>query len=88
MIAKRVLYSGRVQGVGFRYTARRLADGYPVSGHVRNLPNGQVELLAEGAAEAVAAFLDAVAREMAGCIAEQVIADQPATGCNGFSIRR
>jgi acylphosphatase len=43
-----VLYSGRVQGVGFRYTAKTVATGFEVTGTVRNLPDGRVELVAEG----------------------------------------
>ena len=51
-----VLYSGRVQGVGFRFTVRQLACGYDVTGTVRNLPDGQVELVAEGARAELKAF--------------------------------
>ncbi len=51
-----VLYSGRVQGVGFRYTVRQLAAGYEVTGTVRNLPDGRVELVAEGARDELEAF--------------------------------
>ena len=43
-----VIYSGRVQGVGFRYTAKTVASGYEIVGTVRNLRNGRVELIAEG----------------------------------------
>jgi acylphosphatase len=43
-----VLYSGRVQGVGFRYTAKNVATGFDITGIVRNLPDGRVELIAEG----------------------------------------
>ena len=43
-----LFYSGRVQGVGFRYTVRRVADGFDVTGIVRNLADGRVELMAEG----------------------------------------
>jgi len=43
-----IFYSGTVQGVGFRFTVRRIASRLPVSGFVRNLPDGRVELLAEG----------------------------------------
>ncbi len=43
-----ILYSGRVQGVGFRYTTKRLACGFDVTGTVSNLADGRVELFAEG----------------------------------------
>ncbi|HTS17176.1 MAG TPA: acylphosphatase [Verrucomicrobiae bacterium] len=55
-----VFYTGRVQGVGFRYTAREIACGYDVTGYVRNLPDGRVELVAEGDDEEVRAFVDAM----------------------------
>lgn len=44
----RALYSGKVQGVGFRWTTRDLANGFEVSGTVRNLPDGRVELVVAG----------------------------------------
>lgn len=56
----RVIYSGRVQGVGFRFTCERLATAFPVVGYVRNLPDRSVELLADGDSVAVDAFLAAV----------------------------
>lgn len=55
-----VFYSGRVQGVGFRYTAKTQALGFDVSGTVRNLPDGRVELVAEGQREELEAFIEAV----------------------------
>lgn len=51
-----IYYSGRVQGVGFRYTAKNAAMGYEVTGKVRNLPDGRVELIAEGARDELEAF--------------------------------
>lgn len=51
-----IFYSGHVQGVGFRYTAKTVAAGFDVSGVVRNLPDGRVELAAEGAREELEAF--------------------------------
>ncbi|HEX8198954.1 MAG TPA: acylphosphatase [Isosphaeraceae bacterium] len=86
---RRVWYEGRVQGVGFRYTARRLAGGFPVSGYVRNLADGRVELLAEGDVADVAAFLDAIAREMGhfirGVDSRTEPSDEPLP--RGFTIR-
>jgi acylphosphatase len=87
MVAKLVQYSGRVQGVGFRYTACGLAEGFPVSGYVRNLRDGRVELWAEGEAEAIASFLAALSRRMARAITEQTIEDREPANMTGFSIR-
>jgi len=56
----RVLYSGRVQGVGFRYAVRQVARGYEVTGTVRNLPDGRVELFAEGGGDELQAFRQAI----------------------------
>jgi acylphosphatase len=56
----RVIYSGQVQGVGFRYTVKSVANGYDVTGAVRNLPGNQVELIAEGAREELDAFRQAI----------------------------
>lgn len=55
-----ILYSGRVQGVGFRFTAKSVANGFELTGTVRNLDDGRVELLAEGAKEELEAFLQAI----------------------------
>jgi acylphosphatase len=87
MIARHVTYSGRVQGVGFRYTVHRLAKGRPVKGYVRNLPSGDVELLAEGTAEAVEEFLAAVANRMAGYIRATRVQEVPPPGLTAFEIR-
>ena len=56
----RVLYSGQVQGVGFRYTVKHVANGFDVTGTVRNRPDGAVELIAEGAKDELAAFRQAI----------------------------
>ena len=55
-----ILYSGSVQGVGFRYTARTVAAGFEITRTVRNLPDGRVELIAEGVREELEAFRAAV----------------------------
>ena len=57
MIAKRIHYAGRVQGVGFRYTTRQIATGFEVQGTVRNLADGRVELCVKGDPEEVDEFL-------------------------------
>ena len=51
-----VWFSGRVQGVGFRYTAKTVAAGFEITGSIRNLPDGRVELAAEGQREELDAF--------------------------------
>ena len=56
----KILYSGHVQGVGFRYTVKTAAAGFDVAGSVRNLPDGRVELTAEGAREELEAFRQTV----------------------------
>ena len=67
-----VYYSGRVQGVGFRATVRYLARGYDVTGLARNLPDGRVELIAEGTRAELESFLKGVAEsELSGFIAKQ-----------------
>ena len=63
MIAKRVIFEGRVQGVGFRYATKDLARGFDVCGWVKNLPDGTVELQAMGEADELEAFLKEIAEE-------------------------
>ena len=55
-----ILYSGQVQGVGFRYTVKSVANGFDLTGSVRNLPGGGVELIAEGAKDELEAFRQAI----------------------------
>src|SRR5215467_13225951 len=62
MISLQVFYEGHVQGVGFRFTVRHIAKGFDVTGWVRNLRDGRVELQVTGDEEEVRAFLDQVAQ--------------------------
>ncbi len=55
-----IFYSGHVQGVGFRYAVKQVAAGFEVVGTVRNLPDGRVELVAEGMREELDAFRKAI----------------------------
>lgn len=87
MIAKRVTYHGEVQGVGFRYTAQQVAQGFAVAGYVRNLPGGTVEAVAQGEADQVQAFLQALAERMAGYIARADVEDAAPGSFQGFRIR-
>ncbi|MGD0745333.1 MAG: acylphosphatase [Verrucomicrobiota bacterium] len=71
----KVLYSGHVQGVGFRYTAKTAAAGFEIAGIVRNLPDGRVELTAEGAREELEAFRQAIrGAGLAGFIRDENVA--------------
>jgi acylphosphatase len=86
---RHVYYSGWVQGVGFRFTARHLARGFDVAGFVRNLPDGRVELVAEGDSSEVNALLAAIRRELGDKIRDaeetaEIAEEPPATG---FEIR-
>ena len=65
MKAKRVIFEGRVQGVGFRYTTKDLARGFEVCGWVKNLPDGSVELQVMGEDDEVEDFIKEIAEESA-----------------------
>jgi acylphosphatase len=83
-----VLYSGRVQGVGFRYTTAKIAARFDVAGFVQNLPDGRVELVAEGPREELTAFFNEVAERMAHYIRSTAVDRRAATGeFHDFSIR-
>jgi acylphosphatase len=86
-VGKHVLYRGHVQGVGFRYTAQGLAARYPVAGYVRNLPDGTVELVAEGEPGPVDEYLAAVARRMGEYITDTTVRDAAPAGLSGFHVR-
>lgn len=85
-----VIYSGRVQGVGFRYTAKSTAMGFEVTGTIRNLPDGRVELTVEGAREELEAFRQAIRDAgLDGFIRDEQVNWSLATGeFRGFEIVR
>lgn len=66
-----VLYTGRVQGVGFRYTTKTVACGFDVTGTVRNLSDGRVELIVEGARPELEEFQKAVQHSEVGRFVRQ-----------------
>ena len=83
-----ILYSGRVQGVGFRYTVRDLAEGLGITGWVRNLRDGKVEILAEFEENILNDFLEQVRGEFSAYIRDVQIDWKPATGeFSGFTIK-
>jgi acylphosphatase len=61
---REIYFSGRVQGVGFRFTTREIAARHPVSGFVKNLADGRVQLVVEGARDALDRFVQAIEAEM------------------------
>lgn len=87
VVAKKVIYSGNVQGVGFRYTTQHLAGSFAVAGYVRNLASGDVELLVEGAHDQVDAFLTRIGHAMARYIRSTNVQEEAEQGLHGFRIR-
>jgi len=86
---RRVYFSGRVQGVGFRFTCQTVARGFGVAGYVRNLPDGRVELVTEGDPAELDRFVSAIHREMKSYI-KDVATESETPGAHrltGFSIR-
>lgn len=83
-----ILYSGKVQGVGFRYTTKNVALGYEVTGLVRNLPDGRVELIAEGDAAELEAFHQGIQESGLGHFisSEQLGWEEAQGGFRGFEI--
>lgn len=83
-----VYFTGHVQGVGFRYTTCRVAAGCDVTGYVKNLEDGRVELVAEGSRAEINRLLAGVEEQLGGHIRNQTIDRRPATGQYAdFSIR-
>ena len=72
---RRVIYRGRVQGVGFRYTTASIARRHPVVGFVRNLPDGSVELLAEAVPPVLDQFLAEIGSKFARHIRQSEVCD-------------
>ena len=89
MIARQVLFEGNVQGVGFRWSVKQLAKGFDITGWVRNLPDGRVELQASGAVEEVQEFIAAIGQSQLRAHIrgqhEAPLAQAPAA--RGFEIR-
>jgi acylphosphatase len=89
MISLQVFYEGRVQGVGFRWSVRHIAKGFDVTGWVRNLMDGRVEMQVSGEEDEVRAFLEAIGQsELRSYIREQTESKLPEpTSTKGFEIR-
>ncbi len=77
MIAKRIIFAGRVQGVGFRFTARRAASRRQLTGFVRNLWDGTVEMFAQGRSEDIDDCIQDLKEYFAGYLKETRIEEIP-----------
>lgn len=85
---REIIFHGHVQGVGFRYTTRQIAERFAVTGFVRNRPDNTVQLVAEGKADEIDRFFAAVSAEMERFITHADSVSDPATGeFHGFSVR-
>jgi len=83
-----IVYSGNVQGVGFRWTAERAAFSLKLTGWVMNCPNGAVEVVCEGTEDDINSFIDSIKEEMSGYVRSTKVSWQEATGeFNSFHIR-
>ena len=91
MVRWQVHFSGRVQGVGFRYTVVSLAARFAVAGYVKNLPDGRVLVVAEGEAREVEGLIQAVRRRMEGyiqaCQIEKGVASGEFGEAGSFEVR-
>ena len=82
-----IYYTGRVQGIGFRATAAEIALDYPVTGWVKNLDDGRVQLLVEGPEASVDAFVKAVRKRWEKSIDKEEVEKQKVSGkFKGFEV--
>lgn len=76
----RILFEGRVQGVGFRFTARRIAQSCQIKGWVKNRPDGKVEAEVEGEEESLRKFLAGLKESFAGfirnCLVDEILCEK------------
>lgn len=89
MLAKRISYRGKVQGVGFRYGVRQIAEGFAVSGHASNQADGTVEVFLQGDREEVEAMEKEIGEShLAGFIREAKGSEvEVVSGVRGFQIQ-
>ena len=83
-----IYYTGSVQGIGFRYTAERIALSLGLTGWAKNLPNGRVEVLCEGKETEIEKFLRKIEDTFKGYVRDMDVEWSTATGeFSGFDIR-
>jgi acylphosphatase len=86
-VRKRAIVHGRVQGVFFRDTTRRMAQSRGVAGWVRNNPDGTVEAAFEGPPEAVEAMVEFAREGPRGAVVESVdVVNEEPEGAAGFRV--
>ncbi len=86
---EKILFSGTVQGVGFRWTAERMARDLPVTGFVRNLADGRVEIVATAETVTISELISRLAdRFGAGIAGVERISRSVVEEFSGFAIRR
>jgi len=76
--AKHIIFKGRVQGIGFRFTAFRVATRHQISGFVRNLPDGTVEMIAQGNADDITDCIQDIEKSFEGYLRDTTIREIPA----------
>jgi acylphosphatase len=82
-----IIFKGRVQGVGFRYATVEAAEVLKITGWVKNLSNGDVEVVAEQRQDILEDFIERLEREFCGYIKNKEVGWEPATGVfKGFSV--
>ena len=88
MKRRRCLFSGRVQGVGFRYTAQSIDSRYDIRGYVMNLADGRVELVMEGDEAEMEQVVQEIQEKLDGFIRQRTDdASEPTGEFSDFSIR-
>lgn len=87
IIYKKILFSGQVQGVGFRRKTFDISKGFSITGYVRNIPMGNVELVVEGEPDEVERFLDALQKKLASYIESVTASSIPLQQFGEFSIK-
>ncbi len=86
-IRRHIIFYGYVQGVGFRWKARTAADRYGISGWVRNLPDGSVEMEAEGTPRDISDLITALEDHALGSVERIESRDIPIHGDYSFEVR-
>ena len=76
-VAKHIIFTGRVQGVGFRFTALHMANRHKLTGIVRNMPSGSVEMIAQGASDDIDDCIRDIQESFTGYIRETKVNEIP-----------